>query len=61
MDKRVEIANRVMEVFRAQPEVKEVTLRGSLVDGTPDEYADIDITIDVSGRNTFAKGGIITG
>lgn len=51
MDKRIEIANRVMDLFRAQPEVKEVTLRGSLADGRADEYSDIDITVDVSGHD----------
>lgn len=51
MDRRLEIANQVLALFRAQPEVKEVTLRGSLVDGTPDEYSDIDISLDVSGHD----------
>jgi predicted nucleotidyltransferase len=51
MDKRIKIANQVLTLFQAQPEVKEATLRGSLVDGTPDEYSDIDITIDVSGHD----------
>ncbi len=51
MDKRIEMANQVMDLFRAQPEVKEVTLRGSLTEGTPDEYSDIDINVDVSGHD----------
>jgi predicted nucleotidyltransferase len=51
MDERIETANQVLALFRAQPEVREATLRGSLMDGTPDEYSDIDITIDVSGHD----------
>ncbi len=51
MDKRLEIANQVLTLFRAQPEVREAVLRGSLANGTPDEYSDIDVTVDVSGHN----------
>lgn len=51
MDKRTEIADQVVALFRAQPEVREATLYGSLAEGTQDEYSDIDVTIDVSGHD----------
>ena len=51
MDKRIQMAHRVMDLFRVQPEVKEVALRGSLTEGIPDRYSDIDICVDVSGSD----------
>ncbi len=47
----IEIAQIICEYFKAQPEVMESTIYGSLASGSFDKYSDIDIEIDVSGSD----------
>ncbi len=51
MDRRFEIASRVVGVFEDLPEVAAVFPRGSLAARSLDEYSDIDIGVDVSGHS----------
>ena len=51
MDKRFEIASRIMRLFEDLPEVADVFPRGTLATRSLDEYSDIDIGIDVSGHD----------
>ena len=46
---QLEVAHKVIDLFKDLEEVQEVFLRGSLAGGTIDRYSDIDIGIDVSG------------
>lgn len=50
MDKRIDIANEIINLFQSHPKVQNVFLRGSLHKNTNiDSYSDIDIGVDVSG------------
>lgn len=46
---RVQTCETVIDLFRSEPQVKRVYLRGSLAEGNADGYSDIDIGVDVSG------------
>lgn len=46
---RQEAAQRLMDLLCELPMVKECRLYGSLVNGTADDFSDIDIEVDVSG------------
>lgn len=48
---RDEILAMVTAQLRCLPEVRNITLHGSLESGHPDRYSDIDLKIDVSGSD----------
>lgn len=48
---QIETAQRICEYFKAQPEVTESTIYGSLATGSFDKYSDIDIEVNVSGSD----------
>ena len=45
----ITLAQELKDLFGQRPEVKSVSLYGSIVKGTADSYSDIDIKLDVSG------------
>lgn len=54
MQNRFASAQRLMEILRSFPEVRECSLYGSLARGTADCLSDIDIELDVSGCDNGA-------
>ncbi|MFC1601410.1 hypothetical protein ACFL34_03585 [Candidatus Sumerlaeota bacterium] len=61
MDKRLELAEKIIELFKALPEVVEVFPRGTLATRKLDEFSDIDIGIDVSGHDNAAFAKTVAG
>ncbi|TFB13463.1 hypothetical protein E3U55_15940 [Filobacillus milosensis] len=54
MDRRVKVANEIINILKDYPEVNDVFIRGSLSKKSHiDKYSDIDIGIDVSGLQCF--------
>lgn len=45
----ITLAQELKDLFGQRPEVRSVSLYGSIVKGTADPYSDIDIKLDVSG------------
>lgn len=54
MQNRFASAQKLMEILRSFPEVRECSLYGSLARGTADCLSDIDIELDVSGCDNGA-------
>ncbi len=45
----ITLAQELKDFFGQRPEVRSVSLYGSIVNGTADSYSDVDIKLDVSG------------